>query len=136
MLTAQQISNILSKETRLYTSRSGGKGGQNVNKVETKVEIEFNVSESQELTASQKETILQKYRGLINDQVIKLVADRHRTQLRNRDEARKKLIALLEKLLIPVKKRRATKPGKAAKEKKLQDKKFRSDKKMLRQKLR
>jgi ribosome-associated protein len=64
------------------------------------------------------------------------VADRHRTQLRNRDEARKKLIALLEKLLIPVKKRRATKPGKAAKEKKLQDKKFRSDKKMLRQKLR
>jgi hypothetical protein len=41
-----------------------------VNKVETKVEIEFNVSESQELTASQKETILQKYRGLINDQVI------------------------------------------------------------------
>jgi ribosome-associated protein len=136
MLTAQQISNILSKETRLYTSRSGGKGGQNVNKVETKVEIEFNVSESQELTASQKETILQKYKGLINDQVIKLVADRHRTQLRNRDDARKKLIALLEKLLIPVKKRRATKPGKAAKEKKLQDKKFRSDKKMLRQKLR
>jgi ribosome-associated protein len=135
MLTEEQEIKILKKEVGFQTSRSGGKGGQNVNKVETKVEIEFDVATSYALTFSQKATILKKYPNLIDGSIIKLIGNKSRTQLQNKEEAQVKLIALLNKLLKPVKKRVPTKPGKGAKEKKLTNKKFRGEKKQLRKKI-
>ena len=135
MLTALQEKIILAREASFHTSRSGGKGGQNVNKVETKVEIEFDVKGSEILTERQKEILFKKYHAFVDDRIIKLVASKYRTQLQNKTDAGKKLILLLNKLLKPEKKRIATKPGKAAKEKKLKTKKLRSEIKTLRRKM-
>lgn len=134
MLTGEQVKNIL-RECAYRTSRSGGKGGQNVNKLETKVEIEFNVFVSESLTPAQKEIISAKCTGISDDGVIKLVSSKHRTQLENKQDAKDKLIQLINKLLKPVKKRVATKPSRSSKEKKLESKKKRSDIKNLRKKL-
>jgi ribosome-associated protein len=135
MLTEAQISSILKKELQIQTSRSGGKGGQNVNKVETKVSIDFNVSASSVLSLRQKEVILRKCTQLIDGSTIQITGTKHRSQLENKEEAKQKLISLLNKLLKPVKKRVPTKPGKAAKEKKLEGKKIRGEKKQLRKKI-
>ncbi len=134
MLTEQQIKTLL-KECQFHTSRSGGKGGQNVNKVETKVEIDLDIEACLTLNPEQKRTILNRHKALIDGKVIKVVGTRYRSQLENKEDAKKKLILLLQKLLKPVKKRIATKPGKKAKENKLQAKKHRSDKKQFRKKI-
>jgi len=134
MLTDEQATQIIKRELSYQTSRSGGKGGQNVNKVETKVEIAFDVQASAILTPEQKEIVLKKYTGLTDDAHIKLSASKHRSQLENKEEVQKKLIALLNRLLKPAKKRVATKPSKAAKRKRLDDKKRNSEKKTQRQK--
>jgi ribosome-associated protein len=136
MLTEEQVLQIFKKEVTYHTSRSGGKGGQNVNKVETKVELEFDLSASKALTERQKETLFKKYSGFIDGSLIKLVGNKHRTQLQNKEEAQEKLVKLINKLLKPVIKRVPTKPGKAAKEKKLDNKKHQGQKKQLRQKIR
>ncbi|MCE3226755.1 MAG: aminoacyl-tRNA hydrolase [Bacteroidetes bacterium] len=134
MLTDEQIKNIF-RECEYKTSRSGGKGGQNVNKLETKVEIQFNVAVSESITPSQKEIILAKYSSFVDENSIKLVSSTHRTQLENKQEVQKKLIQLLQKLLKPVKKRLATKPSKASKQRKLDSKKKRSETKNFRKKI-
>jgi ribosome-associated protein len=134
MLTGEQAKNIL-RECSFKTSRSGGKGGQNVNKLETKVEIEFNLLVSESLTPTQKEIIIAKYSAIGSEGIIKIVSSKHRTQLENKQEVKDKLIQLLNKLLKPVKKRVATKPSRSSKEKKLESKKRRGDIKNLRKKL-
>ncbi len=134
MLTEAQINTIVTKEISFKSSRSGGKGGQNVNKVETKVELEFNLNTSKALTETQKKVIFKKYNDFIDGTLIRLIGNIHRSQLENKEYATKKLIILLNKLLKPVKKRIATKPSKASKIRKVEAKKHTSELKKLRKK--
>ncbi|HEY4785016.1 MAG TPA: alternative ribosome rescue aminoacyl-tRNA hydrolase ArfB [Bacteroidales bacterium] len=127
--TAQTQRNFDS-EFVFNTSRSSGAGGQNVNKVNTKVELRFNVTASQLLSEKEKEIISQKLHNRINDHgELILVSQTERTQLKNKEEVIKKFYILINKALTPKKKRKPTKPTAASKAKRLEDKKIHSVKK-------
>jgi ribosome-associated protein len=124
---------FLLKEFMFKTSRSGGKGGQNVNKVSTKVQVEFDVQQSQLLTQEEKDIILEKLAGkLTQEGVLQIVAQAERAQLANKTIAIKKMYQALNKCFVVAKKRKPTKVSKAAIEKRLQSKKKRADVKAMR----
>ena len=119
----------ISSEISFRTARSGGKGGQNVNKVETMVEGYFNVTQSALLTPEQKTLIQEKLANRINAEgVLQVRSQEARTQLANKQLVVKKMQELVHKALIVPKKRKASKPSKAMIEKRLQLKKRLSDK--------
>ncbi|MBN8693957.1 MAG: aminoacyl-tRNA hydrolase [Bacteroidetes bacterium] len=127
---------LLKKELYFKTTRSGGKGGQNVNKVETKVELYFNIKESFVLSDTQKEKLLKKLASRLSEEgVLKITEDNSRSQLTNKENALKRLFALLNKMLQSERPRKATKPTKASRIKRSEGKKRRSDIKQSRRKL-
>lgn len=122
----------LEKEVKIKAVRSSGKGGQNVNKVSSKIELIFDVKNSILLTEEQKQIILKKN---ITDKngYIRITSQTSRSQYLNKEDALEKLVRLIKNSVKKPRKRIKTKPTKISKEDRLKQKKIISEKKKLRQ---
>ncbi len=114
-------------ELSYATSRSSGPGGQNVNKVETRVTLLFPVETSPSLSEEQKARLGERLATRISKEgVLRVVSQKHRTQAANREAARERFAELLRDALAPVRRRRRTRVPKAVREKRLESKRRRA----------
>ena len=137
MTTQRKIdANLIGTELAYTTARSSGPGGQNVNKVNSKVILKFDIALSRILTDEEKAILLQKLATKLTvDGVLIITSQDKRSQLQNKEEAVSKLEKLLAKAFMKKKVRKATKPSKGAVESRITSKKQKSEKKKWRQKL-
>jgi ribosome-associated protein len=127
-----QISIDESELTETFV-RASGPGGQNVNKLATAVQLRFDVRHSPSLPADVRARVaLLAGRRLTQDGVLVIIAQRHRTQERNREDARERLTELIRQAAVPPKRRRPTRPTAASRERRIESKKRRSGVKRLR----
>lgn len=120
----------LYQEVTFKNSRSGGAGGQHVNKVSSKVELIFDVESSSQFTDEQKIAIQNKLSNRIdNEGLLHLQCDETRSQLKNKELVFKRFLELIHTALIPVKKRKPSKPTKSSIKNRLDSKKKLSEKK-------
>lgn len=118
------------KELKFQTARSGGAGGQHVNKVETKVQLFFDISNSRLLDDLEKQRLMEKLQNRIDQEgVLSIQSQEKRSQNQNKEIAVKKFYDLMRSAFRRKKVRKATKPSKSAIEKRLKEKKARSEKK-------
>ncbi|MFQ5428785.1 MAG: alternative ribosome rescue aminoacyl-tRNA hydrolase ArfB [Phycisphaerae bacterium] len=127
MIEINRHVSIREDEITFTYARSPGPGGQNVNKVATKVTLWFDVMRSAALSAAQRARIRQALRTRINrDGVLRVVSGRHRTQAANRREVLRRFSDLLAEALRPKPVRKQTRPNRAARERRLAEKRRRS----------
>jgi ribosome-associated protein len=120
----------LQKETVYKASRSGGKGGQNVNKVSSKVELLFSINNSTLFSDEEKELLNEKLQTRFNkDGLVQIICDEERSQYLNKEKALERLVLLLTKALHKPKIRKATKVSKASKAARLESKRINAAKK-------
>lgn len=133
MILPDSIKEQLLTEVQFSASRSGGPGGQNVNKVNTKIELRFPVQESEVLDENQKQLIFLKLKNRMNNEGELLVtSSAERSQWRNREKAIQKFFELIEMPLTKPRKRKKTRPTAASRLKRLENKKQLGQKKQLR----
>jgi ribosome-associated protein len=124
---------VPSGELELRASRASGPGGQHVNKAATRIEVVWDVAASPTLSDTQRRLILTRLANRIDKEgKLHVVSDEHRSQWRNREAATARLETLVHDALKPRKRRRKTKPSRAAREKRLREKRERADKKRRR----
>ncbi len=115
------------EELVFQTARSGGPGGQNVNKVESKVILRYDVRRSRILTEEQRQLLLERLAGrLTREGELVLHSSQHREQLRNATAVRDRLLAILLEATTPRTRRKETRPKRSAGEKRLRSKRTRS----------
>ena len=120
-------------EIRVEFSRSGGPGGQHVNKVSTRASVAFDINLSRSIEPDQRDRLLRRLKKRIgSDGVLRVTEQRSRSQWRNRQEALKRLLLLLQEALKEPKKRVPTRSTTSGKEKRLHSKRIRSIKKQQR----
>jgi len=133
MLEITPTLKIDERELQIDFMRASGPGGQNVNKVATAVQLRFDVRSSSLPEEAKVRLIHLAGKRITGEDVLLIEAKRFRTQEQNREDALQRLVDLLRRSLIKPKARKKTKPTKAAKEKRLKEKKVRGEIKKIRQ---
>ena len=130
MLLSEEQKQQLEAECKFSASRSSGPGGQNVNKVNTRMELRFSIILTQLFPEEQKIILFNKLKNRINSEgELILASESERSQLRNRGKVLALFFQLIEKALTPAKKRLKTKPTAASRIKRMESKKLQSEKK-------
>ena len=127
-ITVQSLLIIPDHELTERFTASGGPGGQHANKAATRVELTWNIEESQEVSERQRATLIEHF-----GPVVRVVVDDERSQLRNREIAEERLAGRVRTALTPVAPRRKTKPSRSAKRRRVEAKRKNSERKKLRQ---